>query len=82
MDHRLEGEVATLPVEGELVDVQLARADQHLVILHLHATVAQDGDVGARRGLVLLYPARQQKMQKVRLRQILFFFPSKVKREV
>lgn len=56
---RLEGEVAALCVEGELVNVHPAGADQHLVVLHFNISFVIDGEIRTRRSFVLLRPARE-----------------------
>lgn len=52
----LEGEVTSLCVKGELVNVHATHAEQHLVVRDLHQAVGADGDVQIRRGFVLLGP--------------------------
>lgn len=54
--HGLEGEVAALDVEGEVVNVQSAGADQHLVVLDLNIPVIIDFEIRTRRSFVLLGP--------------------------
>ena len=56
---RLEGEVAALYVEGEVVNVHPAGADQHLVVLDFNIAVIVDGEVRTRRSFVLLCPAHR-----------------------
>lgn len=57
MYNRLEGEVAGLVVEGELVDLHPAGADQHVVILNPDQTVTVDTQMGTRGSFVLFCPA-------------------------
>lgn len=56
MHHRLERQVAYLDVEGELVNLHPAGADQHLVLLNPDQAVAVDAEVGTRGGFVLFCP--------------------------
>ena len=56
MNDRLEGQVAALSVEGKLVNVHPAGADQHLVILDFNVTFIVDGEIRTRRSFVLLCP--------------------------
>lgn len=52
----LEGEIAALCVEGELVNVHPAGANQHLVVLDFNVTFIVDGEIRTRRSFVLLCP--------------------------
>ena len=52
----LEGEVAALSVEGELVNVHPAGAGYDLIIHKLHVTPTCNGEIRTGRGLVPLCP--------------------------
>lgn len=54
---RLEGEIAPLHVEGELVNVHPAGADQHLIVVGFNISFIIDGDIRSWRSFVLLCPA-------------------------
>lgn len=56
MYDRLEGEIAALCVEGELVNVHPAGANQHLVVLDFNVTFIVDGEIRTWRSFVLLCP--------------------------
>lgn len=56
MQCRTNGEVAALCVEGELVDVQLAGADDLHVLLGRDRPIVADKQEGVDRRLVLMDP--------------------------
>lgn len=64
---RLEGEVAALYVEGEIINVHPAGADQHVVILDFHVTSIVDREIRTRRSSVLFCPARKKHLKCVNL---------------
>lgn len=56
MNRRTNGEVARLRVEGELVDVHLAGADDLQVLLRDDHPIVGHVNVRVMSGIVLVYP--------------------------
>lgn len=77
----LEGDIAALSIKGEFVNLHLAGADHHLVILKFHQLVMMYPQIWTWGGFVFLYPEKTHLCQFFSRQalspwhsQIMFFF--------